>query len=277
MFRRIAAWTLTVALVVAGAAEADKLRLGLVLEQPEKQSRYSRDLDVQAINAASQAFLRTRRFHLVEREELSRIFEEKSLKDVIGDSDNSLFETWGMDMVGFVSYVQDRTVEPHTYVLTVRLADVETGEVLKTIDSVRPSLVAPTSLPLAGDHLGANLRETFPPEGMVVRVLDDKKVVVDMGSGMGIREGDSLLLIQEGEPIIHPEGHVLPGEKMEIGKLRVKKVSLQTSICNVRSAEVPVEVRQVVRYEGQLEKLTRWIPKSVQRLIQRRAREEEAQ
>ena len=269
------AFTIAAVLVLTAPAAAEKLRLGLVLEQPEPKSPQSKALDVQAMNAVSDAFLRTRRFHLVEREELAKIFEEKSLKDILGDSDgNSLFETWGMDLIGFVSYAEDETVEPATYVLTVRLADVTTGEVLHTVDSVRLSLVAPTTLPLAGDHLGANLRETFSPVGVVVRVLDAKKVVVDMGSGLGIKEGDNLQLIQQGEPIIHPDGHVLPGEEVEVGKLRVQKVSLQTSICKVGSAEAPIEVGQRVAYEGHLQTVKRWMPKSLQRLFQRRAREE---
>lgn len=276
MSARSAAWILIAVVASAGAAEAQKIQLGLVLEQPEPKQKKSRELDVQAVNAASDAFLRTRRFDLVERAELAKIFEEKSLKDILGDSDgNSLFETWGMDLIGFVSYAEDRSVEPAIWVLTVRLADVSTGEVLQTIDSVRLSALQPTSLPLAGDHLGANLREVFPPEGIVVRVLDDKKVVVDMGSGMGIREGDTLQIIQVGEPIIHPDGHVLPGEEIEVGKLDVRKVSLQTSVCKVRSAEVPIEVRQLVRYQGRLANVRRWVPKSVQRLLQQRSDEEE--
>lgn len=269
------ALTLAALLVLTGRAESQKLQLGLVLEQPEQKNQLSRELDVQAMNAVSDAFLRTRRFHVVERDELAKIFEEKSLKDILGDSDgNSLFETWGLDLIGFVSYAQDRSAEPTRFVLTVRLADVATGEVLHTLDSVRPSLIAPTSLPLAGDHLGANLREAFPPEGMIVRVMDDKRVVVDMGSGMGIREGDNLQIIFEGEPIIHPDGHVLPGEEIEVGKLHVEKVALQTSICKVRSADVPIEVRQRVRYQGHLQRVKRWIPKSVQRMLQPSTREE---
>lgn len=273
--RTVAFWVLAVALAAAGTAEGQKIQLGLVLEQPEPNNRNTRQLDVQAINAASDAFLRTRRFHVVERAELAKIFEEKSLKDILGDSDgNSLFETWGMDMIGFVSYKEDRSVGPPIWVLTVRLADVSTGEVIDTVDSVRLSAIQPSSLPLAGDHLGANLRERFPPEGMIVRVLDDKKVVVDMGSGMGIREGDTLQLIQVGEPIIHPDGHLLPGEEIEVGKLDVRKVSLQTSVCKVRSADVPIEIRQVVRYQGRFANAKRWVPKSVQRLLQQRSNEE---
>ena len=67
---------------------------------------------------------------------------------------------------------------------------------------------------------------------------------------------------------------MLPGEEVEVGKLRVQKVSLQTSICKVGSAEAPIEVGQRVAYEGHLQTVKRWMPKSLQRLFQRRAREE---
>ena len=268
--------TITVGVLGTAAAEArTKTVLGLVVEGQHSWRR--QDLDAQAINAASSAFLNTRHFEIAERKELAKIFEEKSLKDVIGGESGNLFDTWGLDVIGFVSYKidQSRKTPTPTYSLTVRLASVSSGELLGTFDSTRPSVIVPTSLAIAGDHLSANLREAFPAEGMIIKVINKKDVVVDMGSSMGLKAGDTLMLISNGEPIIHPEtGEVYPGEEMPIGKLRVKNVGLRTAVCKVRKSQIPVEVAQRVRYQGQFRGFKRFIPKSVQRLFQQKAKEE---
>ncbi len=262
---------------LAEDSTSSRIIVGLVLEDQNKAKKY-RDLDTQAMNAATAAFLSTRRFDVVERKELSKIFEEKSLKDILGDGSNSLFDLLGLDMIGFVSYtVEYPAKKSPLFTLTVRLAAVSTGEILGTFESVRLTAITSSSIAIAGDQLSANLRGAFPPEGSIVRVNDKKTVVVDMGTALGLKSGDTLVMIQDGEPIIHWEsGDVLPGEEILVGKLKVENVSLQTATCKVKSAAIPVEVSLRVRYQTKTKRFDRYVPKSFQRLLRRRVSKESA-
>lgn len=256
-------------LLGASAAPAQRTALGLVTDGDGWGKH--KDLDAQAIHAATEAFLNTRRFDVTERMELAKIFQEKSLQDVLGGESGNLFDLEGLDVLGFVSYEAEPQGygEPPLFTLRVRLAAVGTGEVLGTFDSVRVSAFPSTSLAKAGDKLAANLRDAFPPEGIVVRVVDPKQVVVDLGTSMGIKQGDSLVLFADSEPIIHPiTGEELPGQEVELGKLKVQSVGLQVATCKVTSASMPIEVTQRVRFESKTKLLQR-LPKPARRLLEK--------
>ncbi|MEL7059895.1 MAG: hypothetical protein AAGN46_07705 [Acidobacteriota bacterium] len=259
--------------LVPAEAGASQTAIGLVKEG-ETWGRYP-ELDQQAINAATSAFMSTRRFDVTERAELSKIFAEKSLRDILGDESGNLFDLRGLDLIGFVSYTIETpdSRAPPVYVLSVRVASVGTGEVFGTFDSVRMSAFPATTIALAGDLLSANLREAFPPHGIIVKVIDKKTVVVDLGAFTGIEEGDRLVMFREGEPIIHPlTGEQLPGQEIEIGSLKVQSVGERIATCRVRRSKEPIEVAVQVRYESKTSRLEELVPKSAKRLLQGRWR-----
>lgn len=248
-FTRTLSFLLVLAFLTA-PAQANKIRLGLILEKQNNDN-----LDEQILNSATTAFLSSKRFILAERERLDAVFDEKGLKGFIGDQEGSrLEETLGLEMLGLVSYSvsQQRNHSGEVewgYTIAVRLTDVATGEVFATVDSKRPGIALAPSPMLAGDDLLDNLRGLFPPEGYVIQV-SEQKAVVDLGSTMGIEKGDILEVVELGPPVIHPvTGRELPGPESVVAVLKVERVNAELSTCRVKSADTGIEVGNQVRYK----------------------------
>lgn len=81
-------------------------KLGLILEAKEKKEREKdRLIDAEVLNATTDAFLAARRFKLVERNQLSAVFTEKSLQDFIGGKvNNKLGDVLDLDLIGVVGH-----------------------------------------------------------------------------------------------------------------------------------------------------------------------------
>lgn len=248
--------TLVFLLLVTGPAEA-KIRLGLVLEETERPWN-ERKLDTigeQVINETTQAFLSSKSFIVAERQALQAVFQEKGLKGFIGDQEgSSLEETTGLEMLGLVSYAQGQRhdingLPVETFNITVRLIDVATGEVFGTVDSKRPSVPLPSSIRKAGDDLRDNLRGMFPAEGYVIQ-LSGQEAVIDLGATLGLKKGDTLEVIEQGESVLHPvTGRELPGPERTVAKLKVKRVDMELSTCQLKSVEGEVSVGSRVRFQ----------------------------
>jgi len=269
---------------LASQAGAEPLKIGLVLGQ--RPSNHERE--AAALNAATQAFLLSRRFTVVERAALDSIFQEKGLKGFIGDNEGAaMTDTEGLDWIGILTYTTETVRDPdggrhETYVLSLRMIEVKTAQVLYTIDSreeeskqsgmIRKlghrmlgrhagaevqqvvgdmeSLSAEDSFDAAGKRLLNKILETFPPEGYVIDVVDARRVVVDIGADQGLREGDFLEVYSIGPPIIHPvTGVELPGREIYEGKLKVLSVDSVLSTCKVKSSDGGVDVGARVRFE----------------------------
>ncbi len=245
---------LFILLVVAGsvAAQTGKITIGLVVSDQRRG-----DLDVEILNAATDALFRTQRFRLMERERLDKIIDEKGLREFIGaltsgDSSAGIEELEGVDLIGLVSY----TVEPTRglegerlkgYYISVRLVSVKTGQIAHIIDSRREGLYEPTTPNQASIYLFQNAREAFPPEEIIIQ-LQGARAVVAMGSGVGLKKGDVLEVIRQGETIFHMvTGEAYPGEEIVVGTLQVTRASVQTSSCKVKKTEGPVQVGDTVR------------------------------
>ncbi len=254
MFLRKIVLALFILLIVggSGAAQAGKITIGLVVSDQRRG-----DLDVEVLNAATQALFKTQRFRLMERERLDKIIDEKGLQEFIGaltsgDSSAGIEELEGVDLIGLVSY----TVEPTRglegqhlkgYYMSVRLISVKTGQIAQIVDSRREGLYEPTTPNQAGIYLFQNAREAFPPEEYIVQ-LQGTNVVVAMGSGVGLKEGDVLEVIRDGGTIFHPiTGKELPGEEIVVGTLKVTRASAQISSCKVTKKEGSLEIGDIVR------------------------------
>ena len=261
---------LSAAIPAAGQEEKVHYKLGLTLGEKEKrQSEKERMIDEDVLNAATDAFLTAKRFKLVERNQLGTIFTEKSLQDFIGGQvNNKLTDVLALDLVGIVGH----TVEPIRsasgqsslkWIIDVRLIDVKTASLLTTITSDRAtveSLLPPTTPRDAGALLAGSIRDAFPPIGYVVQVAG-KEIMVDLGTEAGLKEGDTLEMIQEGEQIIHPvTGQVMSAPLKVVGELKVESVSPQVAICRRKSKQDP-QPGTPVRLKGSTSKVIEWIKK----------------
>ncbi len=240
---------------LAGLAQAREMALGLVLSENRPHR-----LDAEFLNAATEAFFRTRRFQLMERDRLDAIVDEKGLQEFIsaltsGSSLAGMDELEGVDMIGLVSYTTEFVPGlagdlVKVYYISVRLVSVSTGQILNTIDSRQGGLLDPTTPHLAGNYLYKSIREVYPPIEYIVR-LKGTEAIVGMGADMGLKDGDLLEVIRDGEPIFHPvTGKPLPGEETPIGTLKVVRASQQISICKIKKADGALQVGDRVRLKA---------------------------
>jgi hypothetical protein len=246
----------------ASQGEKARFKLGLLIG-----SKDDRRLDGDVLSAATEAFVSSRRFIMIERSQLDAVFTEKDLQEFLGKGNSALSDVLGLDLLGLVGYSSENSRLPGgasqpLFVIEVRLVDVKTGQILTTISSERPDLLRPPATPReAGRHLFQSVREAFPPFGFVIRV-SGAEVVVDLGSEAGLQKGDILEVVREGEQIIHPvTGETLPSELIVIGTLKVVSTSPQLSTCRVKSGEASPQLGNPVRLKEQNSLLKRWIGK----------------
>jgi hypothetical protein len=245
----------------AAQIEKGRYKLGLFLDKRGN----SQDGDV--LNAATDAFIAAHRFSMVARSQLDAVLTEKDLQAFLGGQANDkLTDLLGLDLLGIVGY----TVEPSprsqgkyapTWIIDVRLVDVKTVLLLTTVTSNRPSLLSPVSTTPreAGRLLYQSIREAFPPLGYVVHV-NDREVIIDLGSGAGLREGDVLEVLQEGKQFIHPvTGKLLTAPMEVIGKLKVLTTSPQSSACKIKAAKGAIRDANLVRLKGNSSLIVKWL------------------
>lgn len=222
-------------LLQLAAAHAQIFKLGLVMDDKK-----DRRLDEEILDAASKAFVESRRFTMAERKNLDAVFSEKGLAGFIDAEDNSaggFAELTGLEVIGLVSY----SVEQSTLWIDVRLVDVRSGEIKGDIDSRRAGLVEPTTPYLAGKRLLENIREAFPPQGYVVRIKGEE-ILVDLGAKEGLKKGDILEIFREGETIFHPiTGKPMAGEDVIVGELKVARASESLATCKKKGAVAAAE------------------------------------
>lgn len=252
------------------AAQVEKglYKLGLISgeketrRESEKERRYREDV----LNAATDAFVAARRFTMVERNQLDAIFTEKSLQDFIGGQvNNKLTDVLGLDLVGVVGYTVETSKGPEgepvtKCVIDVRLVDVKTASILVTVTSDRPdlALLMPSSTPREAEKLlYRSIRDAFPPLGYVVSI-SGKDIIIDLGTEAGIKNGDTLEIVQEGEQIIHPvTGKVLSAPMKVVGELKVVTSAPQVSTCKLKSKGMPA-IASLVRLKGSRSVVLDW-------------------
>lgn len=236
--------------MIASETQAQPIKLALVMSKAEKWDSQKKQ---EILDLATNAFVRSKRFTMIERSELDAIFTEKDLESFVKGTPGDLSEISNLDMIGVVSY----TTEPVTngqgqsqtgYFFQVRLTNVRDSKLSDTISSRRESLILPTTPSQAADHLLESVREMFPPEGYVIQ-LRRGEAVVDLGTEVGLRKGDHLEVIREGEPIVHPvTGAIIPQTDV-IATLKVDEVDNGIATCKVKSA-AQVALADRVRFVG---------------------------
>lgn len=243
--------------------EKKEFKLGLMLE--EKNNNKQHDSDV--LNAATDAFVAAKRFIMVERKELNKVFTEKDLQEFIGGQvNNKLSDVLGLDLLGVVSYTVETTQDSKgkpvkSWIIDVRLLDVRTTQIVTTITSNRPNLLTPLTPREAGERLLNSIREAFPPLGYIIEIKD-KKIFINLGSDAGLKKGDSLEIVAQGEQIIDPVTGKIYAPPLEVvGKLSVVETSPQTSICKLKSAKEKerVTLSTLVRLQATDSRIVKWL------------------
>jgi hypothetical protein len=141
------------------------------------------------------------------------------------------------------------------------MVDVKTSAIVTTITSERPSLLPASTTREAGKLLFESIREAFPPMGFVVQI-NGKEVIVDLGSDTGLKKGDPLEVVQEGEQIIHPvTGAILDSPMKVIGELKVASASPQLSTCKIKKMQGELRLGSKVRLQAKSTVIYEWLQK----------------
>lgn len=237
----------------AAAIQGDtaQYKLGLIIGN-EKSSR----LDGDILTVTTDAFVASRRFVMAERTQLDAVFSELDLQSFLEQGSADLSRILGLDMLGIVEYTIEKSRNPQggrfdAFYIQVRLIDVETGSILTVLTSDRDDiLLAPSTPRKAAELLFHNIRAAYPPVGYVIKI-EAGELVVDLGSEVGVQEGDLLEVVREGEQIIHPvTGKPMPAEQIPIGELKVTATTAQMSTCKLKSENAPIELGDRVRLVG---------------------------
>lgn len=254
MFKRLktSSLQLLLLLITVGtyADEGGKIRLALLPADDR-----DRELNREILDETGRAFFRTRRFTLAERQQLDMIIEEKGLKGFLGSLSGNpaaagLDTLVDVDMIGIVDYTKERGVNyqsPLAYWISVRLVDVATSEVSAMIDSRRETLLLPRTPNEAAELLFQSIREQYPPQGYVLQIRGDV-IYVDIGKEMGLENGDTLEIIEEGETVFSEmTGKPIQLEGTVIGTLKIKRASNGSSACILKKSTRSPTLRDTVR------------------------------
>ena len=255
MERRITvALSMLVLLLLTVDVHPDEGRFRLALLPADDRDQ---ELNRQVLDAAGEAFFRTRRFTLAERHQLDMIIEEKGLKGFLGalsgdPSAAGLDSLTDVDMIGIVDYTKERGSSyqsPTAYWINVRLVSVATSEVTAMINSRRETLFVPTTPNEAAELLFKNIREQFPPQGYVLQIRGDA-IYVDIGREMGLESGDTLEIIEEGEVVFSEmTGKPVQLEGSVVGTLKIVRTSNGSSACKIKRSSRPPTVSDIVRLQ----------------------------
>jgi hypothetical protein len=221
-----------------------------------------------AYQRVTSAFFKTRRFTMIERAQLGALLDEGKNQNSIAFDEASavaLGKQVGAKIVVLGSYIANisRTRDAFmardgTYVqfdffpadiaVSLRLVNVETGKIQDVMDAKgtsRDSNAArgvSTALDDLGTKLDREVSNHFPRTGYVIKVLDDKRALIDLGKADGVNAADEFVVFERGEDIIHPvTGKVIKGAKKELTEFKVIQVEDDSAIVRVTGPKIAMK------------------------------------
>lgn len=216
------------------------------------------------IQMVTEAFYKTKRFNVIERSQLNKIFAEQKYQ-TSGDVDDGSAIDLGKQLgakfvvVGSYDITQTRTVDysfkppmiqfPSKCDINLRVVDVQTGKITDTVKILARAKEGEGSSAyekLKEDAIRKLEREVgnkYPMAGYVIKVLSEKEALIDIGSKNGITEDTEFSVFEYGEDIVHPiTKKIIKGEKKLITEFKVKSVADETSIVKISGDDAKLKV-----------------------------------
>lgn len=216
------------------------------------------------IQMVTDAFHKTKRFNVIERSQLGSVFtEQKNQSSGLFDEGTAvtLGKQAGASLVVVGSYditqTQERSVYqgqvsyqfPSKLDLNIRVVDVQTGKIKETVKILARAKEHEESRAyekLKEDAIVKLEREVsnkYPLAGYVIKVLNDKEALIDLGKKDGITEETVFDVFEYGEDIIHPvTKKVMKGEKKLITEFKLKTLAEETSVVKISGDSTQLKV-----------------------------------
>lgn len=278
MFNRIA----LAALVLLGGsgANAQVVNRMAVLPLHGTTSGHLENPEDEVYQLVVGAFLRTRRFELVERKRLDDVlaeakFQASGLVDEAGAVKLGrllgvpwvLIGSYKGELIAFYGDKASQNVLFRWFTskltLNLRLVDVETGKILETFEasgSNKDSTREKTRAGLFDDcrvKLDRVVANSFPLAGIILRLEGEKEVLVDLGKRDGVAPGDAFQAVEVGADVVHPAtGKVIKGAPRVVADLKVSSVGPESCIMKVSGAKGPL--RPGLSVESRTRKAGAW-------------------
>lgn len=239
-------------------------------------------IDDRVYQGISSAFLKTKRFQIAERAQIKKVFSETKFQNsgiVSEETASNLGKTMGVNFVVLGSYTYGMSEAAHpcqtkdgqdcswvsyptTITVNIRLVEVESVKMTEsfTVNASADQRSQTESLNEALDDLDAkSAREVFnhfPLRGFVIKVISDKKALIDLGSESGLVQGDTYQIINRGQDIVHPvTGKIIKGEKIVVGEIKVETLDPETAVVVLKKGG-PLKLAQEI--ESMPRKLGFW-------------------
>lgn len=222
-------------LALTAPAQADFKKIKVAVLDFQTEGNFE-DKDVGKIVAEwlTTGLVEAGRFEIVERRLLKKIIDEQKIGAsglIDRDSTARLGRVLGVQTVVSGTVIKlDNSVE-----INARLLNVETGTILAA-EKIRSQRA--TDLSGMVSQITDKIILAFPLQGYVVQ-REGKKVIVDIGSQTGIRNGARFIVFKEGKVIKHPKtGEVLDIETIDLGEIELQEVKERTSTARIISEAV---------------------------------------
>jgi TolB-like protein len=182
------------------------------------------------------AFVKQKRFQLVERKRIEDVLKELKL------SQSELVDPDTASQVGRIVvadtiltgaiYETDTSLE-----ILTRLVDTETSHILDTMDVYGEDKSFPGVKSLM-EGLALKYKQSFPlVEGIILK-KEGEAVLIDMGRDKKIKKDMGIILFREGEEVIHPAtGKHLGTEPDTLGEAKVEDVYDEFSKASIRKGK----------------------------------------
>ena len=211
--------------------DADQARLTVAV-LPFERKGASSNLASGVYDRVFDAVFDSRRFDLVERQQLDAVLQEQKLSETALVNQDTALEVGRL--VAASGLVAGSILENASSMeIYARLIDTETSLILASVDVYGEPLDADKLRTLC-TGLSIKLADALPrEEGLVVK-SKGKRILVDMGSDKGLREGMRLVLF---EP---PEDEL--DDTRIVAKARVTSVKENTAVAELYGDDVPTDV-----------------------------------
>ena len=244
---------LTIFCVNVAAAETEVSSIAVFPLKGRFESAVVKDDASETIlNVLTDAFIKSRRFSIIEREQINKIITEQKFQSsgIVDESTAVAFGKFaGASYLVFGTYdisIKKKLANRLIYKtniftakceINLRIVDVKTGKIKETA-KVRVKAVGDDEFKSYEKmkeeivvKLDREISNKYPLTAYIVKILNDKEVLADIGKADGITENTEFSVFEYGEDVIHPvTKKIMKGEKNYIMDAKVKSAAKDSSI-----------------------------------------------